>query len=74
MKIGILEVFKVTCKIKQVTRLSAAFISTASGLKHPIFLIAPRKTDLPDGKNCLFQMNIRIQNIITCVLQVMLIV
>jgi hypothetical protein len=30
------------------TRLSAAFTATAGGKKLPIFMIVPRKTDLPD--------------------------
>jgi hypothetical protein len=39
---------KATTSGNERTRLSAAFSSTASGLKLPIFLIVPRKTDLPD--------------------------
>jgi hypothetical protein len=38
----------ITTSGNERTRLSAAFSSTASGLKLPIFLIVPRKTDLPD--------------------------
>jgi hypothetical protein len=30
------------------TRISAAFSATASGIKLPIYMIIPRKTDLPN--------------------------
>jgi hypothetical protein len=41
-----IRIIKWYSKIKRITRLS--FSSTASGLKLPIFLIVPRKTDLLD--------------------------